>query len=671
MSSSGPLICAKFDSTVSYLASGVIALDTHQVKVRSINTSSQSSLNTSFSLEKSNKLTSLSWIPINSQPILAINLTNGTILIYSPQTNEVISELVSPNNLSIVDFHYSPYTKSGWACDIEGNIYEWDLNNFKLIQNFNLNDLLESVENVNKVSSILYNNQPHLLVGSHSIYLFDIKNKEIVKTYPGHVQPINNIYPLPNDNDLFLTSAKGDRFINLYSVEKASTKSVYVSQSSVSDISYGIKDDKSILLIINENGNLEIFNDILSQKQQTSQPSTPLSKKKRRQQLSNVQSYSSNASLKLSRPEIEIKSPQDSNLIIDSIGIYDDSIIFSWLENSNLPYFESIKWLDESGQYTILNEKVIFKSKPDLKVVNHSSFGHDIAAPKLYSEGHAIISDGTQLGGLIDEDEEGGEEEESLAEKLEKLSNESKSQTQNTKSKKKLGGDKTGTLTIILSQSLRNNDHSLLETVLSNRDAQVIQNTIAKLDPALAVVLLDRLSERIQRQASRFDQLNYWLKWIIIIHGSIISSIPNLSIKLSNLHSALIKKADTLPRLLELQGRLNMLYDQNQLKKEILKVGYEDESEEIDSDVEYIEEIDDAKYLGIIGSDDEDEDIDLENGHDDYIGSDDEEEADIDGSVADGDDYDEEGEDDGEEENYSDVEIDVNNNDRMEEDDDE
>ncbi|KAK6198523.1 component of small subunit processosome [Scheffersomyces amazonensis] len=671
MTSVGPVICAKFDPTISYLASGVIALDTHQIKVKSIN-SSQTSLNTSFSLEKSNKLTNLSWISINkSHSILAINLTKGSTLIYSAQTNEIIAELSSTKNLSIVDFHYSKLTHSGWSCDIEGNIYEWDLNNFSLIQHFNLNDLLETAENVNRISTVLYNNEPHLLVGSHSIYLININQKEIIKTFPGHIQPINNIFPLSDNKDLFLTSAKGDRFINLYSIEKGSTKSVFVSQSSVSDIAYGVQDNKSILIVINENNNLEIFNDIFgtsTKSQSQSQPSTPSSKKKRRQQLSNVQSHSSNALLKLSRPDTEIKSPKDSNLAIDSISVNEDFIIFSWLEHSNIPYFETIKWLDDSGNYSLITEKVVFKSKPDLKVVNHSTYGHDIAAPKLYSEGHAIISDGTNLGDVLNEvegEDEDEEEEESLAEKFEKLSQE-KSLNQSTKSKKKLGGDKTGTLAVILSQSLRNNDHSLLETVLSNRDSQVIQNTIERLDPALSVILLDRLSERIQRQASRFDQLTYWLKWIVLIHGSIISSLPNLSIKLSNLHSALIKKADTLPRLLELQGRLNMLYDQNRLRKEILNLntGYDNEDEEIDSDIEYIEEIDDAEALGILSEDEDDFDVDLEGGHDDYEEEEEEEEpqvedgddGDIDGSVED-------------EENYSDLEIDVNNDDRMEDDD--
>lgn len=626
VSTAGPLICSQFDPSNTYLASAIVALDSHQIKVQSVN-ASQSSLDTSFNLDSGLKITCLSWVSFGEQQLVALALNNGSVLIYSPFTNQIIAELVSTTNLSITDFHYSPVTSSAWSSDINGNLFEWDMDSFTLIRQFAITDLLETSESINKISSITYDSKPHLLVGSHSVYLVDLDNLQIIKTFPAHVQPISNIYPVPDNTDLFFTSAKNDRFINLYSIQKNSTKAIFVSQLSISLFSLGIKDEKtSILLVINEAGNLEAFQNPLNNDPQStpaSPSSTPTqSKKRRRHQLNAVQSRSSNAYVKLSRPSIEIKNPNDSNLIINSITINHDSIIYSWLEHSSVAYFDTLKWLDESNNFLLKGDIMLEKSRPNLKSsVSHSEKGHDVAATKHYKEGNAIITEGSQYGDVANVTDDEEEEEETLADKLDKLSTDQQKNLSNNSNKKKNRSSKksnTATLTIILAQSLKNNDHSLLESVLVNRDPNIVQNTIARLDSSLAVILLDRLSERITRQTSRFDQLNFWLKWIIIIHGGVLSSLPNLNTKLANLHAILSKKANTLPRLLELQGRLTMLHQQVDLKKEILngdQFVYTSDNENEDA-VEYVEEIDDAQFKGELSEDDED--LDMDDLQDDY-----------------------------------------------------
>ena len=600
---SGPIICSKFDQSGNYLATGMVALDSHQVKVQSI-TSSQASLNTSFTLEKSNKLVNLAWIPSDSIQLLALCLSKGSILIYSTQTNEIVLELISSANVSILDFHYSTTTRTGWSCDIEGNVYEWDLNSYLLVDFFKVNEYIESVDSINRISTVMFNSQPHLLLGSNAVYLFNIKQRELVKTFPGHIQPVNSITAL--NNDMFLTSAKGDRFVNLYQLDKTATKAVFVGLSSVSSLSVSIKDDKSVLVIINEEGDIEIFNNPLADAK--SQVSTPVPKKKRKQV--GVSSRSFNASIKLSRPEPEIKSPQDTHLFINAVSTEDNLITFTWLENSTIPFFDTLKWIDETGSLLLESAKVLLKSKPNLKVTQHLTNGHDVAAPKLYTEGHTIVSDGSNIRDLEFQDHQEDEEdtEESLAEKLERLAMDQTSQQKSRR--RKLEEARSGvSLSIVLTQSLKNNDQALLETVLSNRDPITIQNTISRLDPYSCVTFLDKLSEKIQRQPTRFDQVSFWLKWILVIHGPTMASLPNLSIKLSSLRAVLNKKAEELPRLLELQGRLKLMDDSAALRNEFSAEEIAEDLEER-SDIEYNEEIDDAKYVGVISDDESMDDVD-------------------------------------------------------------
>lgn len=605
---SGPTLCSKFDPTSTYLALTVQALDTHQVKVQAL-VLAQDLLNVTFSLKKGAKLATLEWI---SSEQIALCQTNGTILIYSPSDNSIVAELESPVNLEITDFHFCQLSQTGWSADINGNIYEWDLQNYNLVQKFALSDMLEGTEHISKLATIMYENETHLLVGTHNVYLVDIFAKTIVKTFPAHVQPIISLIAIPSNKDLFITAAEGDRFANIYSISKNTTLAVLVAQSSIKQITLGVQDANSVIAAIVENGSLEVFKNPLNFDHQSD--STPL--KKKRKQLS-MRSKHSDATLKFSRPVDEIRTPEDEILYINAIVATTSVLHVTWTENGAMARFDALPWLTQGG-FAFSGSQVITESKEVVPTYSNTQRGHDVASARLYDENHTVITEGSAFQDDLDDEEE---EDESLAEKLEKLGEDSNKKQSGAK---KLSKHTAGTLTVVLSQALRNNDHTLLETVLTNRDPAVVQNTISRLNSSLAVVLLDRLTERITRQQLRFDQLNYWLKWIIIIHGGVLSSMPNMKNQLSSLHAILTKKATTLPRLLELQGRLNMLHLQNALKKEILAGSTtQNDYDDADTDVEYVEEVDDAIKAGLVGSDD-DIDMDGLDVADDYEESEDE-----------------------------------------------
>lgn len=609
---SGPTICSRFDPSLTYLALAVSALDTHQVKVQSL-VLTQDLLNATFSMPKGAKLASVEWI---SSQLIALCQTNGIIVIYSPSSNSIVAELESPLNLEVTDFHYSSISHTGWSADINGNIFEWDMHNYKLVQRFALSDMLETSEHVSRLSTVMYDHQPHLLVGTHNVYLVDVLDKKIVKTFPAHVQRIISLQPVAGNEDLFLTAAEGDRFANIYSISKLSTKAVLVAESAIQQVTIGVHDNQSIVAAIVENGLLELFKDPFSF-DQTLPEETSL-KKKRKQLAAGVKSKRSDAALKFSRPADEIRTPDDENLYINAVAATDSVLHVTWTDNATLARFDALPWL-KNAEFAFSGSQVITESKQAIQTPAHAQNGHDAAAPKLYNEHHSVVTEGNAFQLDLEDDDE--DEDETLAEKLEKLGDTANGQLK--AEKKKLNRHTAGTLTVVLSQALKNNDHGLLETVLTNRDPLVVQNTISRLNSSLAVVLLDRLSERITRQQLRFDQLNYWLKWIIIIHGGVLLSMPNVSNQLLSLHAVLTKKASTLPRLLELQGRLNMLHLQNALKKEILAGNQnQNDYDDADTDVEYVEEVDDAIAAGLVDSDDEiSEDIDMD-GVDDFEDSD-------------------------------------------------
>lgn len=630
------LAASDFDPNGNYFASAVTALDTHKIRVQSTNTSS--TLANAFSLDKGHKLTSISWgvfstvntskqqrkkrrqsngFSIENQ-FLAVGLNKGSILIYSPLTNEVIAKLENPNASSINDFHYSSLTNSGWSVDVGQNVVEWDLVSYKPKRQFNIQ------EPINVIRVIEYDNKPHLLVASHSVLLVDIETQETIKTFPGHISPIHTLTPITLDS--FITAAESDRYINIYPLDGVPT--VLVAQSNVLSVSYG----NNTVTAVTEDGIVEVFTDPFAKAATTS---------KRKGQQS-----------KQANGRIELKRPNATSLLkIENSFINQNNIIITWLEDASIPYFEKIEISSISDVTTIT------KDRPAIQAKDHSLFGQDVAAPKQYNESNAVVTSGDNLRFLDNkerqEDEtlasdDEGEDGPTLAEKLEAL------KVQQPVPKKKQGRATAGSLAVVLTQALRANDHALLETVLSNRDETVLKNTIQRLDTSLAVVLLERLAERIARQTHRQGQLNIWVKWVMAIHGGYLVNIPNLAKSLSSLQSTLNRRAATLPRLLEIQGRLDVLYSQQEMRLVNNEQAEDEYNESEESDVEYIEELEDANLI-----DDGEQDF-YEEDEEGFMSVDEssDEEAPIADKLSDGEIEDEE--------NYSDVE--VNGNGEIEED---
>lgn len=598
-----PLLFAQFDPGLTFLALVVRALDVHQVKVQSLQQSAHQ-LNTSFTLSKSTHVSVLEWLANSDSPLVALGNTAGKIQVYSPASNAVVSEFDSELNLGITGIHYSSLTNSLWAADNGGNLLEWDQDSRRLTRKINFNDLLDSAEPVSKISSVRFNNHPHLLVGSHNIYLVDLRSNSIVKLFPGHVQPVNTLLPIPGDDDLFATAADGDRFANIYSLTKGSNKAVLVAAGAIQHMSVTTMVDKSVMAVVTESGAIEMFNNPLSF-EAVSQ--TEKSKKKRKH-ANAVKSRHSDAVVKFTRPETEIRGPQDESLHINAVSLSANLLYVTWMDSPTLPVTDVLTWT-VNNEFALSGLVKVEKAKQKVVLPAHAEGGSDVAAAKPYAESQTYVTEGIAYQAGLDEDDE---DDETLAEKAQKLIEEQGSEGKEKDTKKKQHKQTAGSLATVLKQALKTNDQELLEqSVLLSRDPTIIQNTIARLPSSLAIVLLDKLAEKLTRQQKRFDELYYWVKWVVIIHGSVLSQIPHVSNKLANLHSIMVKKASGLSRLLELQGRLKLLQQQKTLKKEILNGSFGGDKEEDDPEVEYNEEIDDAEYAGVDLSDDEPMDEDL------------------------------------------------------------
>ncbi|KAF5093294.1 hypothetical protein D0Z00_004130 [Geotrichum galactomycetum] len=159
-----------------------------------------------------------------------------------------------------------------------------------------------------------------------------------------------------------------------------------------------------------------------------------------------------------------------------------------------------------------------------------------------------------------------------------------------------------------LVQALKTADDSLLDTCLSHRvSEEFVQIAVRKLDRDLAAVLVAKLTDRINHQPTRIFSLTIWIKWVLLTYGGYLLTLPEMVQSMILFKSLLTSKMSVLPKLLGLQGRLDMLKSQMSLRKDAEKVEPQPNQEEDEE-----EEQEDDAVLIVNGEEDFDDDDDNE-----------------------------------------------------------
>lgn len=105
--------------------------------------------------------------------------------------------------------------------------------------------------------------------------------------------------------------------------------------------------------------------------------------------------------------------------------------------------------------------------------------------------------------------------------------------------------------------------------------------------------LFDVLAKHISANPASTGQASTWLKWLLTLRRSQIKSINSNTNKLTKrLRSSLRTSAESLPTLLSIQGKLEMLAGQSLLRKQFASM---DVNQETSSDVQNGEQDDDAE----------------------------------------------------------------------------
>jgi U3 small nucleolar RNA-associated protein 5 len=148
-------------------------------------------------------------------------------------------------------------------------------------------------------------------------------------------------------------------------------------------------------------------------------------------------------------------------------------------------------------------------------------------------------------------------------------------------------------LATVLTQSLKTNDKDMLESCFHTADTSIIRTTIQRLESPLAATLLQKLAERLSSRPGRYGHLLVWVQWTCVAHGGALAGHPELLNRMATLYKVMDQRSSSLPSLLLLKGKLDMLDAQLGLRQSI-RGGDEMDSEDEDN-VIYVEGQDDEE----------------------------------------------------------------------------
>jgi U3 small nucleolar RNA-associated protein 5 len=141
----------------------------------------------------------------------------------------------------------------------------------------------------------------------------------------------------------------------------------------------------------------------------------------------------------------------------------------------------------------------------------------------------------------------------------------------------------------VLTQALRTNDVTLLESCLHTTDLNTIRATVQRLESPLAGTLLQKLAERLHRRPGRAGSLMVWVQWTLVTHGGYLATQRDLVKKLAELNRVIDERAKGLPALLSLKGKLDMLEAQIELRRSVQNQRRPFDEDEDDDGVIYVE----------------------------------------------------------------------------------
>ncbi|EWC47662.1 hypothetical protein DRE_03282 [Drechslerella stenobrocha 248] len=529
----------------------------------------------------------------SAQVVIAATSNTGKIFLYSPVQAQLVKTLEGGHVGAVTDFQFAESAKGvkAWSCG--GNkLVEWDVKKGVPLRNIAFGETVNFFRTLPLFDSIV--------CASYSTYIIDPSSppSDLASTFSSHTSQVHTLRRTAKQNK-FLSAADGDRFIYVSDLKKEKSLGSLVAKGDVTKVDTA---QDSALVAVTADGVVELFLQPWSFRSETDDQSS-LTRKK--------------ALTKTSEARIKIVRPDNQLVKIIDACFQGDNVLVAWAENATSVLFEKVKCLSAEGGLTIEGDIVITKTKTvgiggavngradangikDVSNVNLQQANtvviegadmQDIGMVDAPEKPQPSEEEGDNASGKVaaqNESENERDENQTFEDRIKALNlsagSTDKSPRSNlspstnitvpsmegaaliTSSNKAVAFPNSTSLTTVITQALKTDDRALLETCLQVTKSDMIESTIQRLDSLLAANLVVKLAEMIARKPGRAGSLMVWIQKTLVNHGGYLLTLPDLVRTMASLQRVLGKRAEALPKMLALRGRLNMLVAQMKLR---------------------------------------------------------------------------------------------------------
>ncbi|XP_006990765.1 WD repeat-containing protein 43 [Peromyscus maniculatus bairdii] len=533
--------------------------------------------------------------------LLALGTAVGSILLYSTVKGELHSKLISgghENRVNCIQWHQD--NDCIYSCSDDKYIVEWSIQTCKVKCKWKGDN--------SSVSSLCISPDGKMLLSAgRTIKLWVLETKEVYRHFTGHSTPVSSLrfttvrpkesQPFDGVTGLyFLSGAVHDRLLNVWQVRSENKEKSAVMSFTVTDEPVYIdltlsenKEEPVKLAVVCRDGQVHLFEHILN-----GHCKKPLT---------------SNCTIQIATPGKGKKStPKPIPILAAGFCLDKTSLLLvygSWFQ----PTIERVA-LNSKDTHICLERDLSNCWAPTVETAITK-----VRTPVMNSEAkvlvpgipghHAPIKPPLSQPKEVENKRKLGSNEASIEERLGAMDLDRKGRKDDLQ---------TNSFPILLTQGLESNDLEMLNKVLQTRNINLIKKTVLRMPLHAVIPLLQELTKRLQGHPNSAVLMVQWLKCVLTIHASYLSTLPDLVHQLGTLYQLMESRVKTFQKLSHLHGKLILLITQVTASEKMKKVPspgqkaklvYEEESSEEESDDEIPEKDSDDNW-------DEDEEKDSE-----------------------------------------------------------
>ncbi|RUP43476.1 WD40-repeat-containing domain protein, partial [Jimgerdemannia flammicorona] len=284
-------LLSAFDPRADHFAIVTQAVDRHHLRIFDTHTAT---VKCDFSLEKE-KFTCLTWGVMQAErefggpkkrrsttsnpttQVLALGLHNGSVAIYSLAQGSVVKTLSGSHTAPINDFVFTNDGCRGYSVAEDHHVVEWDVEEGREISNWKAD-----IKSIKKIA--LSYGETKLLAAGHTIKMWDLDTRTVVKKFTGHASAITSIVFSANDT-ICASTAEHDRYINIWDCTLSSTNDTEFGNLTAlildTDVTHLAINSSNTILAIAEDGSMGLWQNANSPTSATAQAKNPPAKKRR------------------------------------------------------------------------------------------------------------------------------------------------------------------------------------------------------------------------------------------------------------------------------------------------------------------------------------------------------------------------------------------------------